>query len=122
MTDASGNYQEKNVDVHYNKGNNTISDSTAPSITLNVINVEQGTANFTRLEYSAEDDSTITYMNVYEKKNGKYELLRTKFCYKQSSCSSFYDRTRLTEPTTFLVVAVDIYGNHGQFEQEFLAG
>lgn len=123
VSDDAGNYKEASLSITYIlESNDTNADASAPNITLNVIDIDDGVNNFTRLEYKGTDDNTVTYMNVYEKKNDDYELLRTKFCFKQVECMATYDRPRLLVNTTFLIVASDANGNRAELEETYGPG
>jgi hypothetical protein len=118
VTDISGNYAEEVISVIYNTGEEQEKgDIAAPNVSLVVTNVDDGVNNYTELEYSAEDDDKITYINLYEYLGGSYSLLRTKFCFRQATCDAVFRHDRLKRNTTFLVVAVDVAGNSGKLEE-----
>ena len=121
VSDLNNNYADKSVTVHYyGESRKESDDKSGPNITLNVVVVEEGLANYTQLEYSSSDDSQVTYMNLYEKTGQGYDLLRTKFCFSSDECSAAYRRERLDKETTFLIVASDSLGNRARYEETYV--
>ncbi|PIN70313.1 hypothetical protein COV93_02055 [Candidatus Woesearchaeota archaeon CG11_big_fil_rev_8_21_14_0_20_43_8] len=117
-TDSYGNYEFKQKTVDYKPELNvTIGDITAPEIALISSVYPQGLINKTLIEYSATDVNAITYMNLYEEISGEFKLQRTKFCRKETTCQAELLHEPVTTNSTFLVIAVDIYGNKGELKK-----